>query len=93
MFESGEPFFLRKTAIMMAVAGCLITTGLRLGVGRLTLAGRSPESDCGSYGSDLKFLRRSHTGPRQPGESNHYIDLWSPRALPVLTRVNADRSE
>ena len=41
----------------------------------------------GEYGGDLELLRRCYTSPRA-GESNHYLDLWSPSALPVLARIN-----
>ena len=41
----------------------------------------------GQYGGDLEFLGQHHTAPAS-GESNHYIDLWTPGALPALARVN-----
>ena len=44
-------------------------------------------SERGQFGGNLDFLRRHHTAPGV-AESNHYIDLWTPGALPALARVN-----
>src|SRR5688572_6922479 len=46
------------------------------------------EANLGEYRGDLDFLRRHWQAPQVPGESNHYIDLWSPDSLPALARVN-----
>jgi hypothetical protein len=42
----------------------------------------------GEYGGDLDFLRRHWMAGDAPGESNHYIDLWSPGSLPLFVRLN-----
>src|SRR6266545_5553455 len=88
MFESREIPAPGKAIILMALSGLLIGGGLGSGMARLALSARDAEPDSGTYGGDLNFLRRCHTGPRVRGESNHYIDLWSPGSLPVLARVN-----
>lgn len=31
----------------------------------------------GQYGSDLSCLAKFYTPPQDPGESNHYIDMWT----------------
>ena len=41
----------------------------------------------GQYGGDLDFLRCHHT-PTAAAASNHYIELWTPGALPALARIN-----
>src|SRR5438874_929537 len=30
----------------------------------------------GDFGADLSFLKRFYCPPQQPGESNHFIDIW-----------------
>lgn len=41
----------------------------------------------GEFGGDLSMLKRWHSGPQSEGESNHYLDLWSPGALRKLAEV------
>ncbi len=88
MFESRTIHSPGKAIIVIALGSLLIGGGLGSGVAKLAISVRCSESDRGVYGGDLNFLRRCHTGPRVRGESNHYIDLWSPGSLPVLARVN-----
>jgi hypothetical protein len=49
---------------------------------------RSAVTIKGEHGGDLDLLRRCWTPPGNAGESNHYLDLWSPNSLPILARVN-----
>ncbi len=73
---------------MVALAGSLIKGWLGSGMGSLADSARAVEPDPGDYGGDLNFLRRFHTSTQAPGESNHYIDLWTPGSLSVLARIN-----
>jgi hypothetical protein len=38
----------------------------------------------GEFGSDLGYLAKFYTPPQEPGESNHYIDLWAGRNIRTL---------
>ena len=62
-------------ALPLLLAGMVLAPGEAVGAER------------GEYGGDLEFLGQHHTTPAA-GESNHYIDLWTPGALPVMARVN-----
>jgi hypothetical protein len=42
----------------------------------------------GDFGGDLGLLRRYYVAPKNPHESNHYMDLWSGNTLPILARLN-----
>ena len=72
-----EPSEIRRLLFALAVLllGMVLALSEAVGVER------------GQYGGNLNFLRKHHTAPAS-GESNHYIDLWTPGALPVLARVN-----
>src|ERR1043166_3818758 len=88
MFESSRFISLGKAMGMMALGAFVIGHELGSEVGNSTPGPASSEGNCGAYGGDLRFLRRFHTGPEVRGESNHFIDLWSPGGLSVLARVN-----
>lgn len=72
-----EPSEIRRLIFALA----LLLTGMVLALSEAAGAER------GQYGGNLEFLSRHHTAPAA-GESNHYIDLWTPGALPALARVN-----
>ena len=72
-----EPSEIRRLLFALA----LLLLGMVLALSEAAGAER------GQYGGNLNFLRKHHTAPAA-GESNHYIDLWTPGALPVLARVN-----
>jgi hypothetical protein len=40
----------------------------------------------GTFGASLEFLAAHHQGPEEPGESNHFIELWQGRQTqPIAT--------
>jgi hypothetical protein len=55
---------------------------------RLPVSARTNQTERGDYKGDLGFLRRHWAPPQSPGESNHYIDLWSPGDLASFARAN-----
>jgi hypothetical protein len=87
-------FVFAMAIIVMAAGGFWLKGTLRSDGAVLVVSARSvgKERDAskerGEFGGDLGFLRRFHVGPQSPSESNHYIDLWSPGALPALARFN-----
>jgi hypothetical protein len=86
MFRSGKLWVLGQAICAIAAIGVL-----NQGVWeRLTtdVFARSSEIEKGEYGGDLDLLRRCWTPPEHAGESNHYLDLWSPSSLSILARVN-----
>jgi len=73
----------RQLILLFAVMAC----GLA-GMGRIDAirAGSPmpPPTAKGELGSELEFLRSHCTGPREPGESNCFIDLWAEQNLRKL---------
>lgn len=53
----------------------------------LPIAARSVENR-GEFKGELDFLRRHYSGPQTRGESNHFIDLWSPSGLAAMVRAS-----
>jgi hypothetical protein len=88
MFESDTILFLRNVSLALAVTGHLTKWVLESDLATLIAPPRLQGTEVGEYGGDLGFLRRCYTGPVAAGESNHYLDLWAPGALPLLARVN-----
>jgi hypothetical protein len=41
----------------------------------------------GEFGAPLRVLKRFHSPPGAPGESNHFIDMWDQRGLRALLRT------
>ena len=72
-----EPSEIRR--LFFALALLIVGTALALS--------EAVGAERGQYGGNLDLLARHHTVPAA-GESNHYIDLWTPGALPALARVN-----
>ena len=77
-----------KAILVMVLGGLLVKVAHEARRQNLPVAARSAEADKGEYGGDLDFLKSFHVAPVVEGESNHYIDLWTPGALPVLARTH-----
>jgi hypothetical protein len=88
MSKSANRSAFTKAILLMAVGGFLMKVGLDSCVFGVTVSARPEGKSRGEYGGDLNFLRRFQVAPQSPAESNHYIDLWSPGALPALARAN-----
>ncbi len=76
--------------VALALAGAASVTSYRLALAtsrHIPAAARSVAAK-GEFAGDLNWLKRFHAGPQSPGESNHYIDLWSPGGLRVLTTTH-----
>ena len=85
MFESRNRTIL---ALLAVSAGLISRVWLDSGPMPQPAAARSSKPEPAQRAPDLGFLRRCWTAPRHTNESNHYFDLWSEGALPVLGKVN-----
>lgn len=89
MFQSKAMSRVASAVVALVLLGLLTWRLLEVSPLRIPVSARPQAGvERGEYGGDLDFLRRHWTAPEAPGESNHYIDLWSPAGLPVLARVN-----
>src|SRR5438128_1001360 len=68
---------------MIAIAGkwalCLVP--LALAPLAADAAGGAKLAGKGFFGSPLELLVKHYTPPQNPGESNHFIDLWADQDL------------
>lgn len=87
MSESLKYKSLAKAIAVMVLGGFLIKWALDARRPEIFVSARSGEN-AGEFGGDMEFLRAHHTAPESDGESNHYIDLWSPGGLIELVRQN-----
>ena len=87
MFESTRTSSFVKAILVMVVGGLLVKVALQARRPTLPVSARSADEGKGEYGGDLKFLKNFHVGPAVEGESNHYLDMWTPGALPALART------
>jgi hypothetical protein len=86
MSRSGKLWALGQAICVLAVIGVLARALWEWS--KIEVSARSSTIGKGEYGGDLDLLTRCWTPPQHAGESNHYLDLWSPNSLSILARVN-----
>jgi len=88
-FRSGKLSVAASAAFALVALGLLTWKMVEVSPLGIPVSARPQvEVNRGEYGGDLEFLRRHWMAPQASGESNHYIDLWSPDSLIALARVN-----
>lgn len=87
MTESQKLRSLARAILVMILGGMLVKWALEARRASIRVSARDAEHVTqGEFGGNLDFLRDHYTPPTEPGESNHYIDLWSPGLLLKLVR-------
>ncbi len=87
MTESQKLKSLARAILVMILGGFLVKWALEARRVLVPVSARNGEhAERGEFGGDMAFLRKHHTAPGREGESNHYIDLWSPGCLVNLVR-------
>lgn len=87
MTESQKIRSLARAILVMILGGMLVKWALEARRASIHVSARDAGHVArGEFGGDMSFLRDHYTPPTEPGESNHYIDLWSPGLLLKFVR-------